>query len=114
MALPPQTAPISRRVMAGLVDGCLVAMGTVVAGGMFAYNAPELPSLPVMGIAAAGTLGVFFLMYQMLFFTFSESTPGMRYAESIDTLGFGFLWACLDDDRLGWHDRISRMYQRSY
>jgi hypothetical protein len=29
-------------------------------------------------------------------------------------LGIGFLWAWLDDDGLGWHDRISRMYQRSY
>jgi hypothetical protein len=29
-------------------------------------------------------------------------------------LGIGFLWAWLDEDGLGWHDRISRMYQRSY
>jgi len=29
-------------------------------------------------------------------------------------LGLGFLWACLDEDKLGWHDRISRMYSRSY
>jgi hypothetical protein len=29
-------------------------------------------------------------------------------------LGIGFFWALVDDDRLGWHDRISRMYQRSY
>ena len=139
VALPPQTAPISQRVMAGLVDGCLVAGATVAFGTGFAYYAPALPSLPVMGIAAGGALGAFFLMYQMLFFTFSESTPGMRYARiglctfsddnptraamrrrtfatllALLPLGFGFLWACLDDDRLGWHDRISRMYQRSY
>jgi len=29
-------------------------------------------------------------------------------------LGLGLLWVLLDDDRLGWHDRISRMYQRTY
>ena len=29
-------------------------------------------------------------------------------------LGLGLLWSLLDDDRLCWHDRISRMYQRSY
>ena len=23
-------------------------------------------------------------------------------------------WALLDEDRLGWHDRMSRMYQRAY
>ncbi|WP_128912782.1 RDD family protein [Granulicella sibirica] len=139
VVLPPQTAPVSRRVMAGLVDGCLVTGATVAFGTGFAYYAPALPSLPVMGIAAGGVLAAFFLIYQMLFFTFSDSTPGMRYARiglctfsddnptraamrrrtfamllALLPLGFGFLWACLDDDRLGWHDRISRMYQRSY
>jgi hypothetical protein len=29
-------------------------------------------------------------------------------------LGLGFLWAAIDEDRLAWHDLISRMYQRSY
>jgi hypothetical protein len=29
-------------------------------------------------------------------------------------LGIGLLWIFLDDDKLGWHDRISRMYQRAY
>jgi uncharacterized RDD family membrane protein YckC len=78
-------------------------------------------------------------VYQLLFFTFSEATPGMRYARialctfaddnptrsamrrrilagvlAACPLGIGFLWAWLDDDGLGWHDRISRMYQRSY
>jgi hypothetical protein len=24
------------------------------------------------------------------------------------------LWIALDSDRLGWHDRISRMYPRAY
>ncbi len=69
----------------------------------------------------------------------SEATPGMRYARialctfaddnptraamrrrilatvlAACPLGIGFLWAWLDEDGLGWHDRISRMYQRSY
>ena len=29
-------------------------------------------------------------------------------------LGLGLLWMWMDDDRLGWHDRMSRMYQRAY
>jgi uncharacterized RDD family membrane protein YckC len=82
---------------------------------------------------------VFTLLYQLLFFTLSEATPGMRYARialctfnddnptraamrrrifaivlAACPLGIGFLWAWLDEDGLGWHDRISRMYQRSY
>ena len=28
--------------------------------------------------------------------------------------GLGFLWSLFDEDRLGWHDRITRTYQRSY
>ena len=75
----------------------------------------------------------------MLFFTLNEATPGMRYArigfctfsDSNPTrgsirrrlfatvlaglpVGLGLVWACLDEDGLGWHDRISRMYPRAY
>jgi uncharacterized RDD family membrane protein YckC len=96
-------------------------------------------SLPTAGIATVSTLIFLTLAYQILFFTFGEATPGMHYARiALCTLsdenptrreirrrifatilaacpfGLGFLWACLDEDALGWHDRISRMYQRSY
>ncbi len=93
----------------------------------------------IAAITAAVTLLALTFFYQFLFFTFSEATPGMRYARiglctlSDDNptrsamrrrilatalaacpLGIGFLWAWFDDDGLGWHDRISRMYQRAY
>jgi hypothetical protein len=29
-------------------------------------------------------------------------------------LGLGFLWVVFDEDSLGWHDRITQTYQRSY
>ncbi|MBW8748048.1 MAG: RDD family protein, partial [Acidobacteria bacterium] len=69
----------------------------------------------------------------------SDQTPGMRYARiglctfsdenpsrrqmrrrllamalSMAPLGLGYLWALFDEDRMGWHDRISRMYMRAY
>ena len=82
-------------------------------------------------------MGVF---YGWLFMTFGGgSTPGMRYARialctfddanptrkelqnripatalALLPLGLGLLWALLDEDRLGWHDRMTRTYQRSY
>jgi uncharacterized RDD family membrane protein YckC len=31
---------------------------------------------------------------------------------SLVSLGMGFIWSALDEDRLGWHDRISRTYLR--
>jgi len=138
-ALPPQPAPLSQRLMAATVDACVLGgafLGVVTA---FALAARQLPSGPVTAGAAVATFVILFVLYQMLFFTFADATPGMRYARiglctfSDDNptraamrkrtfalllaacpLGIGFLWALLDDDRLGWHDRISRMYQRGY
>jgi uncharacterized RDD family membrane protein YckC len=141
--LRPQTAPLSLRLMAGIVDGCIVMAGLLAFVAAFAFTVGQLPHGAVTPqIAAsglAGTLVIFWLLYQVLFFTLSEATPGMRYARiglctfsddnptrtamrrrifavllSACPLGIGFLWACLDEDGLGWHDRISRMYQRSY
>ncbi len=147
----PQTAPFSLRLMAAIVDGCIVAtallafltLAAFTVGKLSAGHAATTYSVPMTTQAAAITIGatffVFTLMYQFLFFSFSEATPGMRYARialctlsdenptraairrrilanvlAACPLGIGFLWAWLDDDGLGWHDRISRMYQRSY
>lgn len=140
--LTPLTAPLSRRVMALVVDGCCVACGLVAFATVVAEIAgPVLrgAALPVLGGAAAGTLVALALLYQMLFFSLAGSTPGMRYARiSLCTfndenptrkamrrrifavilaacpLGLGLVWMALDGDRLGWHDRISRMYPRAY
>jgi uncharacterized RDD family membrane protein YckC len=148
--LPPQTAPLNLRLMAAIVDGCIVTATLLIFIGTFAitlsklsgtHAGPVIPqiTLQTAAIGVAGTLAVLTLLYQLLFFTFSDATPGMRYARiglctfSDDNptrsamrrrifavilaacpLGIGFLWAWLDDDGLGWHDRISRMYQRSY
>jgi uncharacterized RDD family membrane protein YckC len=90
-------------------------------------------------VAGAATFAFLYLLYQALFFSFSGATPGMRAARialctfaeenparsamrrrilavllSACPLGLGFLWAAFDEERLTWHDRVSRMYQRSY
>jgi len=95
--------------------------------------------LPLLGASAAGVSAAIFVTYQMLFFTFSDATPGMRYARiglctfaddnptrkamrrrigakliAACPLGLGIAWAMLDSERLGWHDRMSRMYPRAY
>ncbi|WP_188552291.1 RDD family protein [Edaphobacter dinghuensis] len=141
--LPLHTASLSLRLMAGLVDGCILLAGFLSFATVFALTLDKLavPQLPtqIAAIGAVGVLALMALLYQALFFTFSEATPGMRYARiglctfndnnptraamrrrilitalSLSPLGLGFLWAFLDDDGLGWHDRVSRMYQRSY
>jgi len=137
--LPFATASLSQRSMAALVDGCILGFTFLAVAAGFARFVPALPPAPIAAVAAAATLLVLFVLYQMLFFTFACATPGMRYARiglctfadenptraemrrrtwalllSACPLGLGFLWALLDEDRLGWHDRISRMYQRGY
>ena len=137
--LPLYAAPVSQRMMALAVDVCCIGTAFLLAVAAAAYAVPELPEGRFALIAAAGTLLLFGVLYLSLFFTLSEATPGMRYARialctfgdenptrsamrrrllamvlSAVPVGLGFAWALLDDDRLGWHDRISRMYQRAY
>ena len=145
LALAPKTAPLKRRLMAGLLDGALITMGTLAAIAVFVLTVTYLTHEPltVPRLVAAGTavgaLMAFAAAYHVLFFTFADATPGMRYARiALCTLtdenptrsamrrrlpamvlaavpmGMGFVWALLDEDRMGWHDRMSRMYQRAY
>lgn len=132
-------APVGDRLMAALVDMALVLFAFMLFVLVFVACTPRLPMGKPTLIAAAAALAGFTLLYQWLFFTFAETTPGMRYArialctfddENPDRkslqrrvgacclaalpLGLGLLWALLDDDRLGWHDRMTRTYQRSY
>jgi uncharacterized RDD family membrane protein YckC len=149
--LPLMTAPLRLRLMAAIVDVCIVTAGLLAFITAFALTAGKLlerfPAANASGhmppqlaaIAIFATFAFLYLLYKILFFTFAEATPGMRFARiglctfsdenptraamrrrlftcllSACPFGIGFLWAFLDDDRLGWHDRISRMYQRSY
>jgi uncharacterized RDD family membrane protein YckC len=153
--LPPQAAPLNLRLMAGIVDACLILASLLAFTAVFAITvdylagahvAVQIPGIAASqmtfrtaAISAAVVLGILTLLYHLLFFTLAEATPGMLYARiglctfsdenptrsamrrrlfamvlSACPVGIGFLWACLDDDRLGWHDRISRIYQRSY
>jgi uncharacterized RDD family membrane protein YckC len=135
----PQAAPISLRLMAALVDAGLVIgvfFGCVAGVARLAGSVPT-------GIEAAGesaaALAVLYVGYYLLFFTLADQTPGMRYARiglctlsdenpsrsamrkrllalaiAALPLGLGLLWAFLDEDGLGWHDRLSGMYPRAY
>ncbi len=139
---PPQTARLGLRVMAAAVDGCCIGAGMVafalVVVEVAGRGLKALP-LPLLGASAAGVALTLFVLYHLLFFTLSEATPGMCYARiglctfadanptrsamrrrvlatllAACPLGIGLAWAWLDEDRLGWQDRISRMYQRAY
>jgi len=133
------TAPLDLRVMSALVDGCIVSVITMVAAMMWATRASHLPQLKVFLLGLGAAYVTLWIVYQLLCFVVGDATLGMRYARiglctfddenpsraamcwrvpvqllSLCPLGLGYIWAWMDMDRLGWHDRITHMYQRNY
>jgi uncharacterized RDD family membrane protein YckC len=133
-------APMSDRLLAGVVDGALVTLA-FLAAAMVVIASTEHPPTGRIALASAGVgLLLFGLLYQFLFLSYAEEgTPGMRYARialctfdddnpsreqmrmripalvmSAAPAGLGLIWAMFDGERLGWHDRWTRTYQRKY
>ena len=128
--------------MSMVVDGTLVALGLVAFATVFAKIAPGILTAvapATLGVLAAVVLVGIFVLYQMLFFSLSDATPGMRVARlalctftddnptrsamrrrvgmmllAAAPAGMGVAWMAVDDERLAWHDRMSRMYPREY
>ena len=135
-------APVARRALAATIDALCVAAGLASFSAMVMKIAgPTLHPMPrpLLGATVAGSFVAFLVLYQLLFFTLNDATPGMRMARvafctfregnpsrralrrrMVSTalatcpLGLGLVWMLLDSDRLGWHDRMSRMYPRAY
>jgi uncharacterized RDD family membrane protein YckC len=129
----PQPAPLSQRFVAGLVDAGIVfiAMGAFVLTFLkLAEEVPQSRMLALFGLAVGGML---WLLFQYVFLVYARTTPGLYTAQleltafagrpasllarrsralasalSCFSLGLGYAWALVDEDRLGWHDRISR------
>jgi uncharacterized RDD family membrane protein YckC len=136
---PIRPAALEDRIMASLVDGALSFAGFLTFVFVFSSCTAHPPSGRTALVAGFLAFLATFVAYQWLFFRFGESTPGMMYAGialctldddnptrpamqrrvgalllSALPLGLGLLWAVFDEDHLGWHDRISGTYQRSY
>lgn len=132
-------ASVGDRTMAALVDGSLVGGAFLLFVLIFAMCTAH-PPMGRAGLAGGALVfGCMFVFYEWLFLSYGTGTPGMRYAGvavctfddenptrrmmrqrvlasvlSAVPLGLGFLWALVDEERLGWHDRMTRSYQRSY
>jgi uncharacterized RDD family membrane protein YckC len=133
-------APISDRLLAGVVDAALVTLAFLAAAVVVIASTAHPPTGRIALIASGCGLLLFGLLYQFLFLSYAEEgTPGMRYARialctfdddnpsaqqmqmripamlfSVLPAGLGLLWAVFDKDHLGWHDRLTRTYQRKY
>ncbi len=130
---PPTSAPVSVRLVAGLMDIGLV----LLASGLFAGAAHLLAPEALEGEGVARLLAVaFFLILQFYWFSFvrfAGRTAGMSWlglhvlnfdggrpsdaqrwqrafgtSLSATALGLGFAWAVADEQRLTWHDRMSK------
>jgi uncharacterized RDD family membrane protein YckC len=133
----PRPAPMHQRLVAGLVDIGIVFIATAAFALTFVEAAEGVPhsNMTMLCMLAAG--GIFWLVFQYVFLVYRRATPGMYFAGlelctfegkattvfgrqcraaasalSGFSMGLGYLWALVDEDRVGWHDRISRTHVR--
>jgi len=132
-----EQAPLSRRMLAAVVDGALITgafLGSVVVASA---NIDHPPSVKAAMYCAVGALLLTGLLYQALFLILVKATPGMMWARislctidgqiparaqlrrrlgalllSVIPVGLGIAWSLFDDDRICWHDRLSKTYLR--
>ena len=134
----PRPAPMQQRLVAGVVDVAIVFLATGVFAVTLMEAAGGMPhsNMTMVCILAAG--GIFWLIFQYIFLVYRRATPGMDFAGlelctfegkattmferqcraaasalSGFSMGLGYFWALVDEDRVGWHDRISRTHVRS-
>ena len=133
----PDLAPLSRRLLATVVDSALIVAAFFAAAMTITSHLQHLPAVKVAEAAAIAGLILAGLVYHALFFGFGTTTPGMKYAGialstfddelpnrqqlrrrfgamllSLLPVGLGFAWSVFDEDHLTWHDRISGTYPR--
>jgi uncharacterized RDD family membrane protein YckC len=138
MDLPPQPAPLQRRFGCGLVDAAIVLLAVSVFAVSFAALADVTLRARYTLLCGLGVSATLWLLFQYLFLVYGRGTPGMRATHlklsgfdgkqasafarrsralattlSGFSVGLGFAWALVDEDTLGWHDRISQTYLRS-
>jgi len=136
--LPPQPAPLPQRILSGMIDSIVVLLSEAVLIAVYTKLAVALPPTQLAVPYALITCVSFWCLFQYLFLVYGCGTPGMRtvgvelcafdgeratitarrnraFAATLSalSLGLGFLWALVDEDTLGWHDRISETYLKS-
>ncbi len=134
----PRPAPLNQRFVSGLVDAGIVFIATGVFVLTFMEAAEEMPQSRMTLVCMLAAAGIFWLLFQYIFLIFRKATPGMSMfqlelctfagtgtsmfdrqrralasALSGFSMGLGYAWALVDEDRVGWHDRISGTHLRS-
>jgi uncharacterized RDD family membrane protein YckC len=133
--LPLQGAPFSRRLLAGAIDSLLVVTAFAVFAYIFFRITSIVPAPQQTASISVSLIALFWITYQYLLLVFTGTTPGLKLARlrlsrfdgsavpvrirrwrvlasvlSGFSLALGYAWCFLDEDRLCWHDRITRTY----
>ena len=138
LEVPLQTAPLEQRAYAAAVDAAILigAMGLFGITAEFFANSLPMTKPLIESIAICGFL--LLTIYYLLALSLGRGTAGMQASGlrvttflnqtpsrtlmrwralatvlSCAALGMGFAWALIDEDRLCWHDRITRTYLTS-
>jgi len=130
--IPLGSAPLGRRLAAGIGDGLVIGAASALFGYIFWKVAGvRPPQFQLIGLGA-GIPCLFWATYQYLLMVYSGRTPGLIIARlelrrfdgtpasrslrrwrvlaswlSAASLGMGYAWLFLDEDSLCWHDRIT-------
>lgn len=130
-----EVAPLSQRILSGMVDGMVVLLAGALFAWVFLRMAGTVP-MSRLGLTVALIVPAFFwAVYHYLFLVHAGATPGMQIARlrlsrfdgwparrnlrrwraaamivSCMSLGLGFIWAAIDEQELCWHDRITKTY----
>ncbi len=133
--LPLQAAPFSRRLLAGAIDSLFVLTAFAIFAYIFFRIASIVPAPQQAAGISVSLIALFWIAYQYLLLVFTGTTPGLKLARlqlsrfdgsavpvrirrwrvlasvlSGLSLALGYAWCFLDEDRLCWHDRITRTY----
>jgi uncharacterized RDD family membrane protein YckC len=133
----PRPAPLGQRCISGVVDAGLVFIATGAFAITFLELAEKMPQSRMTLVCLLAAAGIFWLLFQYIFLVYRRATPGMNFAGlelctfegkattmfdrqtraaasalSGFSIGLGYAWALVDEDRLGWHDRISQTHLR--
>ena len=126
-------APLFDRAVAGAIDSVVSsAASALFLSVLFALARPGLKGLQFFAFSTLVSC-LCWTLYQYIFLVHRGQTLGMQFAQlevktfdgepawrserrmrvlglalSCASLGLGFLWSLIDEDRLGWHDRITR------
>jgi uncharacterized RDD family membrane protein YckC len=134
----PRPAPMPQRLVSGLVDAAIVFIATGAFALTFLETAEDFPHSKMTLVCMLAAGGIFWLLFQYIFLVYRRATPGMNFAQlelctfegrittmferqcraaasalSGFSMGLGYAWALVDEDRMGWHDRISRTHVRA-